>query len=145
MSDDSRRFSSVCRSDRTAIVTLSKSIISAAIKEVMDLNNKGTQLAREGKLDEAISFLEKEAEHVEGFAKECAVVTHYRLEHGPDGRPAQSARLSFRRIDGGGRRHAHRGDRGGSGGGNAPLLLEHFAQFSGFQYGQAAQFVNYLR
>ncbi len=25
------------------------------------------------------SFLEKEAEHVEGFAKECAVVTHYRL------------------------------------------------------------------
>ncbi len=32
-----------------------------------------------------ISFLEKEAEHVEGFAKECAVVTHHRLEHGPDG------------------------------------------------------------
>jgi prolyl-tRNA synthetase len=32
-----------------------------------------------------ISFLEKEAAHVEGFAKECAVVTHYRLEHGPDG------------------------------------------------------------
>jgi prolyl-tRNA synthetase len=31
------------------------------------------------------SFLEKEAEHVEGFAKECAVVTHYRLEQGPDG------------------------------------------------------------
>jgi prolyl-tRNA synthetase len=31
------------------------------------------------------SFLEKEAEHVEGFAKECAVVTHYRLEKGPDG------------------------------------------------------------
>lgn len=29
------------------------------------------------------SFLEKEAEHVEGFAKECAVVTHHRLE--PDG------------------------------------------------------------
>lgn len=26
------------------------------------------------------SFLEKEAEHVEGFAKECAVVTHHRLE-----------------------------------------------------------------
>ncbi len=26
------------------------------------------------------SFLEKEAEHVEGFAKECAVVTHYRLK-----------------------------------------------------------------
>ncbi len=31
------------------------------------------------------SFLEKEAEHVEGFAKECAVVTHHRLEPGPDG------------------------------------------------------------
>ena len=30
-------------------------------------------------------FLEKEAEHVEGFAKECAVVTHHRLEKGPDG------------------------------------------------------------
>ena len=27
-----------------------------------------------------MSFLEKEAEHVEGFAKECAVVTHHRLE-----------------------------------------------------------------
>lgn len=32
------------------------------------------------------SFLEKEAEHVEGFAKECAVVTHHRLEAGPDGK-----------------------------------------------------------
>jgi prolyl-tRNA synthetase len=32
-----------------------------------------------------MSFLEKEAEHVEGFAKECAVVTHSRLEPGPDG------------------------------------------------------------
>lgn len=32
-----------------------------------------------------LSFLEKEAEHVEGFAKECAVVTHTRLEAGPDG------------------------------------------------------------
>jgi prolyl-tRNA synthetase len=31
------------------------------------------------------SFLEKEAKHVEGFAKECAVVTHHRLELGPDG------------------------------------------------------------
>ena len=26
------------------------------------------------------SYLSREAEHVEGFAKECAVVTHYRLE-----------------------------------------------------------------
>ena len=32
-----------------------------------------------------LSFLEKEAQHVEGFAKECAVVTHHRLEKGPDG------------------------------------------------------------
>ena len=32
-----------------------------------------------------ISFLEKEAEHVDGFAKECAVVTHHRLEPGPNG------------------------------------------------------------
>jgi prolyl-tRNA synthetase len=31
-------------------------------------------------------FMEKEAEHVEGFAKECAVVTHHRLVHKPDGR-----------------------------------------------------------
>jgi len=31
------------------------------------------------------SFLEKEAQHVEGFAKECAVVTHHRLEAGPQG------------------------------------------------------------
>ncbi len=42
-----------------------------------------------------MSFLEKEAQHVEGFAKECAVVTHHRLE--PDGkgglRPAPSAEL----------------------------------------------------
>lgn len=28
-----------------------------------------------------LSLLEKEASHVEGFAKECAVVTHHRLEH----------------------------------------------------------------
>ena len=32
------------------------------------------------------SYLEKEAEHVDGFAKECAVVTHHRLEQGPDGK-----------------------------------------------------------
>lgn len=31
------------------------------------------------------SFLCREAEHVEGFAKECAVVTHYRLKNAPDG------------------------------------------------------------
>ncbi len=32
------------------------------------------------------SFLSREAEHVEGFAKECAVVTHHRLKLSPDGK-----------------------------------------------------------
>lgn len=32
------------------------------------------------------SFLSKEADHVEGFAKECAVVTHYRLKNSSDGK-----------------------------------------------------------
>lgn len=32
------------------------------------------------------SFFSKEAHHVEGFAKECAVVTHYRLKNDPEGR-----------------------------------------------------------
>jgi len=32
------------------------------------------------------SFLSKEADHVEGFAKECAVVTHYRLKNRADGK-----------------------------------------------------------
>ena len=31
------------------------------------------------------SYLSREAEHVEGFAKECAIVTHYRLKNSPDG------------------------------------------------------------
>jgi prolyl-tRNA synthetase len=31
------------------------------------------------------SFLSKEAAHVDGFAKECAVVTHYRLKNDPNG------------------------------------------------------------
>lgn len=31
------------------------------------------------------SYLSREAEHVEGFAKECAVVTHYRLKQNPNG------------------------------------------------------------
>jgi prolyl-tRNA synthetase len=42
-------------------------------------------------------FLEKEAEHVEGFAKECAVVTHHRLSQKPDGkglRPDPNSALS---------------------------------------------------
>ena len=33
-----------------------------------------------------LSYLEKEAKHVEGFAKECAVVTHHRLKQGEDGK-----------------------------------------------------------
>lgn len=33
-----------------------------------------------------LSFFEKEAQHVEGFATECAVVTHHRLEKGTDGK-----------------------------------------------------------
>jgi prolyl-tRNA synthetase len=33
-----------------------------------------------------LSYLEKEAQHVEGFAKECAIVTHHRLEKNAEGR-----------------------------------------------------------
>ncbi len=40
-----------------------------------------------------LSFLEKEAEHVEGFAKECAVITHHRLEKGPDGKLTPAGEL----------------------------------------------------
>ena len=32
------------------------------------------------------SFFSREASHVEGFAKECAVVTHYRLMNDPEGK-----------------------------------------------------------
>jgi prolyl-tRNA synthetase len=41
-----------------------------------------------------LSYLEKEAAHVEGFAKECAVVTHHRLEVGPDGKLVPSGKLT---------------------------------------------------
>ncbi|MBN1696106.1 MAG: proline--tRNA ligase [Spirochaetales bacterium] len=41
-----------------------------------------------------LSFLEKEAEHVEGFAKECAVVTHHRLEAGEDGKLVPAGKLA---------------------------------------------------
>ncbi|CAB5121492.1 Prolyl-tRNA synthetase (EC, archaeal/eukaryal type [Olavius algarvensis associated proteobacterium Delta 3] len=41
-----------------------------------------------------LSFLEREAEHVEGFAKECAVVSHHRLEKGPDGGLIPAGRLT---------------------------------------------------
>lgn len=40
-----------------------------------------------------LSFLQKEAAHVEGFAKECAVVTHHRLEAGPDGKLVPTGEL----------------------------------------------------
>ncbi|MFC1495750.1 proline--tRNA ligase [Thermodesulfobacteriota bacterium] len=40
-----------------------------------------------------LSYLQKEADHVEGFAKECAVVTHHRLEAGPDGKLIPSGEL----------------------------------------------------
>ncbi len=40
-----------------------------------------------------LSFLEKEAAHVEGFAKECAVVTHHRLQAGKDGKLVPTGEL----------------------------------------------------
>jgi prolyl-tRNA synthetase len=40
-----------------------------------------------------LSFMQKEAAHVEGFAKECAVVTHHRLEVGPDGKLVPAGEL----------------------------------------------------
>ena len=41
-----------------------------------------------------LSYFEEEAKHVEGFAKEMAVVTHHRLEQGPDGALHPAAELS---------------------------------------------------
>src|SRR4051812_47358392 len=41
-----------------------------------------------------LSYFAKEAEHVEGFAKECAVVTHSRLEVGPDGKMKPASPLA---------------------------------------------------
>ena len=40
-----------------------------------------------------LSYLEKEAQHVEGFAKECAIVTHHRLEKGKDGKLFPAGKL----------------------------------------------------
>lgn len=40
-----------------------------------------------------LSYMEKEAQHVEGFAKECAVVTHHRLEKGKDGKLVPAGEL----------------------------------------------------
>jgi prolyl-tRNA synthetase len=39
------------------------------------------------------SFLTKEAQHIEGFAMECAIVTHSKLEKGPDGKLAPAGEL----------------------------------------------------
>ncbi len=41
-----------------------------------------------------LSYLEREAEHVDGFAKECAVVTHHKLEKGPDGKLVPAGELA---------------------------------------------------
>src|SRR5471030_2295909 len=41
-----------------------------------------------------LSYMQKEAEHVEGFAKECAVVTHHRLEVNADGKMVPASPLS---------------------------------------------------
>src|SRR5476651_329794 len=41
-----------------------------------------------------LSYLEKEAEHVAGFAKECAIVTHHRLEVNAEGKLVPTGRLS---------------------------------------------------
>jgi prolyl-tRNA synthetase len=40
-----------------------------------------------------LRYLEREAQHVEGFAKECAVVTHHRLEVGKDGKLVPAGEL----------------------------------------------------
>ena len=41
-----------------------------------------------------LSYFEEEAKHVEGFAKEMAVVTHHRLEQGEDGSLHPAAELA---------------------------------------------------
>ena len=53
------------------------------------------------------SFFSREANHVEGFAKECAVVTHYRLKNDPEGK--RSSR-SGRQVGGGADRASDVGD-----------------------------------
>jgi prolyl-tRNA synthetase len=41
-----------------------------------------------------LSYMQREAEHVEGFAKECAVVTHHRLEVNDEGRMVPASPLT---------------------------------------------------
>ncbi len=55
-----------------------KSVLDAKFKETGHVNAAFPLLIPK-------SFLSKEAAHVDGFAKECAVVTHYRLKNDPDG------------------------------------------------------------
>lgn len=67
------------------------------VRDVLDrrIKAKGVQSAYFPLLI-PVSFLSKEAEHVEGFAKECAVVTHHRLRAVPGGtgvEPDPDARL----------------------------------------------------
>lgn len=59
-----------------------------AIRDALDLRIKASG-ARNAYFPLLIpqSFLSREAEHVDGFAKECAVVTHHRLRAVPDGAP----------------------------------------------------------
>jgi prolyl-tRNA synthetase len=75
-----------------------------------------------------LSFLEKEAEHVEGFAKECAVVTHHRLEKG---RTAAGARRPAGRTPGGaphlGNHHRRRLFQMGLSYRDLPLLINQWA------------------
>ncbi len=40
-----------------------------------------------------LSYLEKEAQHIEGFAKECAIVTHHRLEKDSEGKLVPAGKL----------------------------------------------------
>ncbi len=58
-----------------------------SIKEVLDKRFKETgHVNAYFPLFIPKSFLSKEADHIEGFAKECAVVTHSRLKSAPDGK-----------------------------------------------------------
>src|SRR5207247_7440290 len=41
-----------------------------------------------------LSYMQREAEHVEGFAKECAVVTHHRLEVNAEGKMVPASPLT---------------------------------------------------
>ena len=58
------------------------SIIRTDYEDIADIVNDVKSWIGDGIAEMArhdLSFFEKEADHVEGFAKECAVVTHYRL------------------------------------------------------------------